>query len=205
MHFFENFFANLNFWQWQTFIAVSIFLLTASSMCCLRLLIASPKLIAKGLAHLITAMFNITFLWTLVDWTWDKTYGTVFVSQIIVIIFSTILSRFFVYYIFDFIPKKLFILSPLLFTFLICFTGYNAWKEWDLENYQCQPPKCEPKEKVICFTEGSRTACYTATTYKLFYFSHCVNTSGMLPGYGRWENQKCYDEKGNIVSEADWD
>ncbi len=87
---------------------------------------------------------------------------------------------------------QLFILSLLSLYYWL--TGFNTWKDGIWKIVKQGPTNGKPKEKAICFTEGAKQ--HLIQLLRTNYFiSHIVNTSGMLPGYGRWENQKCYDEK----------
>lgn len=199
---FDIYFDGLRFWQWQILIALSILVFNTFTIYLEKRLLSSPKLIEKRIALIISTILNVSFIWFLVDWTWSETQGKVFIFQMLNILILAFISREWI----NSYPISFYILCPLFFMLFIFFCGYQSWKKWDLNTYQCRPPECPTKEKVICNREGSREECYTEKTKKLFSFEHCVTTSGMLPsGYGPWKNITCYDQEGNIISEDDWD
>ena len=146
-------------------------------------------------------LFN-GFILGLIYWTWTHTYSWVFVLQMLVIVFTYSANPEFIHS----IPRVFYILSlPIL----ILFIGYDYWKTWDEKTYQCRPPTCTPKEKVICVKERwdiadgfeEKEICKTNNTNKLFSFSHCKVESGAFDNGMEWESVVCFDEHGKVVYE----
>jgi len=187
----ESFFNSLSFVQWQLFIAFIILL--------------SRILIAPLLPFKYWNLFFLGFLFSLTIWTWIHTFSYVFIVQMLVIMFVG-----------GFASNMEFGLPPtisiIILSILSIFISYDLWNTWDKKTYQCRPPQCVQKEKVICKRKqwaipgGTeiKEICKTEISNKTFSFSHCKETSGYT-AYGPWENQTCFDEMGKIISEYDMD
>lgn len=187
----ESFLDSLGFVQWQLFIAFLILLF--------RILIA-PLLPFK-----YWSLFFLGFLFSLTIWTWVHTFSYVFIIQMVVIVVVGIFASEIEFW----LPPTI---SIVFLSILSIFISYDLWNTWDKKTYQCRPPQCAQKEKVICKIQKweipngieVKETCKTEISKKVFSFSHCKNTSGYTT-YGAWENQTCFDEIGKVISEYDMD
>jgi len=187
----EFFFDNLNFWQWQLFI---IFTISVSYI------LLKPLLPSNGLYIVYGAI-----IFSFIVWTWMYTFSYVFIVQMfVVVIIGSIAPDIEV----NLTPG----ISIAILSTLSIFISYDLWNTWDNKTYQCRPPQCIPKEKVICdkkvwrISQGSemKEVCKTEISNKIFSFTHCRDRSGN-DGSGPWMHQVCFDKAGKTISEFSMD